>query len=190
MTLIEDCGVISAHCTVLVSGEEYDRCNTAFAACGAGIVVWQRDSFILGSILPSIYYVIQVVDGNGNKLATWDQFVLYQQNEVTDENPNRNTFASLKKGSSKGSNGSNAGFCQCAYTGSRPYGLDSLAPWEGLNDVIAKGTKRRLRDTSTPKRRKIKGPNKVGRKRERKAQDEICLDIKKRHRSLNSVYVE
>jgi hypothetical protein len=177
MTLIEDCGLIDTHCMSLASGEEKERCNTAFAACDAEIVVWQRDSFIGGSLVPSIYYVIQVVDGNGNKLATWDQFVSYQQDEVADENPNRITFASLKKRSKKGSSGgSSAGFCQCAYTGSRPYGLDSLAPWEDLNAIIPddKGTKRRLRDTSTPKRRRIKGPNKVGRKRERRAQDDTC----------------
>lgn len=92
----------------------------------------------------------------------------YQQEEVLDKKPNRNTFVSLKeqnKGKKQGIKGQRRRLLPCAYAGSRPYGLDSLAPWEDLIDIIPdnKAKKRHLHDTSTPKI-KIKRSDQVDRR--------------------------
>jgi hypothetical protein len=130
MTLIDNCADIP-------SGGNPDEVR-ANAACNLGAVVWRRDSFFLGSG-PASYYVIQVVDGDGKEIDdVWDWFVEYQNEEVSDQNPgraNRNTFGSLSgdAGSKKSSKVSvDPGFCQCAYTGDHPFGLDNLEPWEPI----------------------------------------------------------
>jgi hypothetical protein len=130
MTLIEkdDCDGIPS------GGEDEDR---AKAACELGAVVWRRDSvfFFGGSTDPSSYYVIQVVDGAGERIEeVWDWFVEYQNEEVPYQSPgraNRNTLGSLSK-KGKESSAADPGFCQCAYTGNLPLGLDNLAPWEEI----------------------------------------------------------
>jgi hypothetical protein len=100
MVLVEDCSTIQS---------SNDPWGAAFAACDNGAVVWQRETWFLEdtSNPPSIYYIIQIVDGDGEKLSpSYDEFV---RQETLTEGDAVNYFRSLeKKGEEK--------FCGCTYS--------------------------------------------------------------------------
>jgi hypothetical protein len=101
MELVTDCTTISAI---------DDPDDAARSACDNGAVVWERQTYFFEEVNPGnadIYYVIQVVDGGGNKLPSYDEFV---SQEVATENDAVNYFRSLDK------KDSDANFCACTYT--------------------------------------------------------------------------
>lgn len=127
-------------------------------ACEEGAVVWERITTGFGG--ESSYYVIQVVDGDGNKIdPTWSYFTAWQE-QCTDEvasDANRIGFASLNEAGTI-----DPGFCQCSYTADLPYGLDSFLPFSDTDEYkdAKKSTKRRgLNEKSfgIPTRRELTG---------------------------------
>lgn len=101
MELVTDCTTISAI---------DDPDDAARSACDNGAVVWERQTYFFEEVNPGnadIYYVIQVVDGGGNKLPSYGEFV---SQEVATENNAVNYFRSLDK------KDSDANFCACTYT--------------------------------------------------------------------------
>ena len=136
MVLIEDCNDIDDDLEVK-------------ALCDDGVVIWQRESWFGGydEGNPSdTYYVVQVVDGNGDKIDDAWEFFLDNQQDCTDgtnKSPSqryRNAYGRLN---GKG-NYDNSGFCHCAYTGDFPYGLDNLSPF-GIEAPSSKKRGRRRR---------------------------------------------
>ena len=142
-TLIEDCKEISQF--------PYPGWKEAETACIGGSVVWRRDNWFDGynpqnpGTPDNGYYAVQVVNGTGTKLdPAWGNFMDMQQacNDSSPANPcTTNIYGTL---SPKGA--ANPGFCQCAYTGDRPYGLDNIAePFFGGSGSTKGGLKRRDR---------------------------------------------
>ena len=142
-TLIENCEEINN--PAYTNWEAKDR---AYRACLGGSVIWRRDNWF-GSYQNSTstpnggYYVIQVVNGQGQKLEpAWSDFVDAEQAcGGVSSTCTTNFYGALK---SKGSY--TPGYCQCAYTGAKPYGLDNLNPF-----VNGGGSKKGL------KRRELRG---------------------------------
>ena len=134
--------------------------TSAIQAFDAGAVVWRRDTFLGPS--ESCYFIIQVVDGLGKKiLPTWNTFVVQEQQCNGVACP-KNIFSSLKEDV-----GTDAGFCQCAYTGDLPYGLENIVdPFQGKGGGKGKGladlTRRGLQGSSNAKRKNRKEVNPGG----------------------------
>ena len=134
-TLVENCDDIN-----LIP---YPGFEEAFSACKGGSVVWRRDNWFGGD--PAVgYYAVQVVNGTGAKLdPAFDLFTDIQDgcNGISTDSCTTNIYGTL---SPKGA--ANPGFCHCAYTGDRPYGLDNIAePFFGGSGSTKGGLKRRDR---------------------------------------------
>jgi hypothetical protein len=160
MTLIEEEAEIIGD--PVFSGKCENEAN-AIAGLGVGAVVWRRDSWFGNfgeSFLPgnvdSCYYIVQVVDGEGEKIdTTWDNFVGDQAACQSETECPTNSFPSLNDDSGGG------GFCQCAYTGDLPFGLDNFEGTflgEGL-DIKRRG--RQLAD-EMPNKNSSKKPVRKG----------------------------
>lgn len=106
MALVDNYG-LNGGCDSIMPEDDPD--GVAKTACEAGITVWRRETWFLADKTqddPSIYYITQIVDEHGDKLATYDEFVAQ---ETSTEGNAVNHFRSLDdKVEEK--------FCGCTYT--------------------------------------------------------------------------
>ena len=93
MTLVEVCATLD------VTAQNYD---TALEACDAGSTIWERRSWYFQNRNgpPSgIYYVIQIIDGSGNKIQPAYNTWVANQGDTTAPQPYINAFRSINKSS-------------------------------------------------------------------------------------------